>query len=274
MSQHDYNIANGGGAAVRSDINSALLAILSQNSGATAPTVTKPFMFWFDTAASVLKQRNADDTAWGIVELSFDAYGNVGIGGVPTHKLTVSSTGGTRIALVEAGNSASGAGLYLQVRNSGVLTGNATFRVNNAGRASLYVGTTSEAEQFAVDASGNLSFNAGFGSVAPAYGCRAWVNFYGTGTPGIRASGNVSSITDHGTGDYSANFTSAMPDSNFSTSLAFSRASSGAFAGNILTDNATGADTTPSAASIRVAINGGSGLGGRDVSYINVAVFR
>jgi hypothetical protein len=42
------------------------------------------------------------------------------------------------------------------------------------------------------------------------------VNFDGTGTPAIRASGNVSSITDNGTGDYTVNFTTAMPDVNYS----------------------------------------------------------
>ena len=42
---------------------------------------------------------------------------------------------------------------------------------------------------------------------APIYACRAWVNFNGTGTVAIRASGNVSSITDNGTGDYTVNFT-------------------------------------------------------------------
>ena len=63
--------------------------------------------------------------------------------------------------------------------------------------------------------SGNLSFNSGYGSSAVAYGCRAWVNFDGTGTPAIRASGNVSSITDNGTGDYTINFTTAMPDANY-----------------------------------------------------------
>ena len=50
------------------------------------------------------------------------------------------------------------------------------------------------------------------------YKCRAWVNFNGTGTVAIRASGNVSSITDNGTGDYTANFTTAMPDANYSFS--------------------------------------------------------
>ncbi len=66
------------------------------------------------------------------------------------------------------------------------------------------------------DTSGNLSFNSGYGSNAVAYACRAWVNFNGTGTVAIRASGNVSSITDNGTGDYTVNFTTAMPDANYS----------------------------------------------------------
>jgi len=61
----------------------------------------------------------------------------------------------------------------------------------------------------------NLKFNSGYGSAATAYGCRAWVNFDGTGTVAIRASGNVSSITDLGTGQYQVNFTTAMPDANY-----------------------------------------------------------
>jgi len=50
---------------------------------------------------------------------------------------------------------------------------------------------------------------------APLYACRAWVNFNGTGTVAIRASGNVSSITDNGTGNYTVNFATAMPDANY-----------------------------------------------------------
>jgi hypothetical protein len=50
---------------------------------------------------------------------------------------------------------------------------------------------------------------------APLYMCRAWVNFNGTGTVAIRASGNVSSITDLGTGQYRVNFATAMPDANY-----------------------------------------------------------
>lgn len=51
---------------------------------------------------------------------------------------------------------------------------------------------------------------------APLYMCRAWVNFNGTGTVAIRASGNVTSITDNGTGDYTVNLTTAMSDANYS----------------------------------------------------------
>jgi len=85
------------------------------------------------------------------------------------------------------------------------------------------------------DSSGNFKFNSGFGSVGTAYGCRAWVNFNGTGTVAIRASGNVSSITDNGTGDYTVNFTNAMPDTNYvitgSARIQDSTASDGAMFG-------------------------------------------
>lgn len=52
---------------------------------------------------------------------------------------------------------------------------------------------------------------------APIYACRAWVNFNGTGTVAIRASGNVSSITDNGVGLYTVNFTTALQDANYAT---------------------------------------------------------
>ena len=58
---------------------------------------------------------------------------------------------------------------------------------------------------------------------APSYSARAWVNFNGTGTVAIRESANVSSITDNGTGDYGVNFTTAMPDANYSVAGAIKR---------------------------------------------------
>ena len=64
------------------------------------------------------------------------------------------------------------------------------------------------------DAGVKTALNAS--GAAPIYACRAWVNFNGTGTVAIRASGNVSSITDNGVGNYTVNFTTAMPDANYS----------------------------------------------------------
>ena len=67
--------------------------------------------------------------------------------------------------------------------------------------------------------SGNINFNGWINDDGSEnYKCRAWVNFNGTGTVAIRESGNVSSITDNGTGNYRVNFTNAMPDENYSTS--------------------------------------------------------
>jgi hypothetical protein len=64
VAQHDYVIANGTGAAVRSDLNNALAAIVSQNSGATAPATTYAYQWWADTTTGLLKLRNAANNAW------------------------------------------------------------------------------------------------------------------------------------------------------------------------------------------------------------------
>jgi len=64
MSQHDYNIADQNGLSLQSDLNSVFSAILSNNSGATEPTVKVAYQFWADTTTGILKQRNAANTAW------------------------------------------------------------------------------------------------------------------------------------------------------------------------------------------------------------------
>jgi hypothetical protein len=60
--------------------------------------------------------------------------------------------------------------------------------------------------------------------------CKAWVNFNGTGTVAIRASYNVSSITDNGTGNYTVNFTSALADANYCAAVASSNDTSSSIA--------------------------------------------
>ena len=130
----------------------------------------------------------------------------------------------------------------------------------------LAAGTT---ERLRVDSSGNLQFNSGYGSVATAYGVRAWVNFNGTGTPAIRASGNVSSITDNGTGDYTVNFTTALADANYAASVTGDIDGVGDFAIPCTGDNAVARTTT----TVRVRIGNSSG-GGADSSVVSVSIFR
>lgn len=64
MSQHDYLISNQDGASFREDLNQALAATATLNSGATAPATTYAYMWWADTAANLLKQRNGANSAW------------------------------------------------------------------------------------------------------------------------------------------------------------------------------------------------------------------
>jgi len=112
---------------------------------------------------------------------------------------------------------------------------------------------------------------------APIYACRAWVNFNGTGTVAIRASGNVSSITDNGVGDYTVNFTTAMPDANYSAVATVG----GGFSANYTTANvqyAHGPQDTPTTTQFRFgvgqgAVAGSSGLRS-DTAFCSVAIFR
>ena len=76
-----------------------------------------------------------------------------------------------------------------------------------------YVDSASGGAWSANDTRAKTALNAS--GEAPIYACRAWVNFNGQGTVAIRASGNVSSITDNGVGNYTVNFTTTMPDSNY-----------------------------------------------------------
>jgi hypothetical protein len=64
MAQHDYIIANQSGAAFRADLNNALAAAVSQNSGAAEPSVTYAYMPWADTTTGLFKIRNAANSAW------------------------------------------------------------------------------------------------------------------------------------------------------------------------------------------------------------------
>lgn len=121
-----------------------------------------------------------------------------------------------------------------------------------------------------LSAAAEFNFNSGFGVPAAAYGCRAWVNFNGTGTLAIRGSGNVSSVTDNGTGAYTVNFANAMPDVNYCVSLAGTDVASGQDYPKIqtATSHAT-APTTMTTTAVRVGGNTSS-----DWNVFCVAIFR
>lgn len=79
MAQHDYIIDNQSGLAFRQDLNNALAAIVSINSGASAPSTTYAYQLWGDTTTGLLKQRNAANSAW----VTIGTMGSTGWGLAP-----------------------------------------------------------------------------------------------------------------------------------------------------------------------------------------------
>jgi len=106
MAQHDYNIANQTGSSFRADLNNALLAIVSNNSGASEPATTFAFQWWADTNTTTLKLRNAANSAW----VTVGDYSTANLGLVTT--ATANSTylalaGGTVTGALNIGTSGS-----------------------------------------------------------------------------------------------------------------------------------------------------------------------
>ena len=136
--QADYVVSNGTGAAVRSDINGQLAAIVSQNSGATEPATMYAYQWWADTTTGLLKIRNSANNAW------------VTVGTLASANLGLLSSGGT---LVAALGSASTPGItFTGDLNTGIYSpaadtiafaegGVESARIDSSGR--LLVGTSS-----------------------------------------------------------------------------------------------------------------------------------
>jgi hypothetical protein len=146
-------------------------------------------------------------TTGGTERVRVDSSGNVGIG-------TSSPTTISGYQSLTVNGSTSG---LISVKYNGtdggyIYSDSSSFNFDSKAATPNLVFKSDGSEKMRIDSSGNLKFNSGYGSVATAYGCRAWVNFNGTGTPSITGSGNVTSITDNGTGRYTINFTTAMPD--------------------------------------------------------------
>lgn len=109
---------------------------------------------------------------------------------------------------------------------------------------------------------------------APLSAARAWVNFNGTGAVAIRASGNVTSITDNGIGDYTVNLTTAMPDINYAVNTTCSSNGTNNFIiTTVFTNATTGANVAPTTSAARIN-TGVYAVGTFDPTYVNVSIFR
>ena len=152
--------------------------------------------------------------------------------------------------------------------------------VKNSGTAGQL--TYSQATE---DSAGNFAFNSGYGSVAPVYGCRAWVNFDGTRDATgvlstantnrlIRASGNVASVLRNAAGDYTITFVTAMPDANYLAEVTRSGDQGLGHPANAL--RTASQDTSRSSSSLRVysGYTYYAGYALEDAQVVNVAIFR
>ena len=158
-------------------------------------------------------------------------------------------------------------------------------RYNAYGRLELMRGTTNSDDPLTTamywnnDGStyvnGNFYFNSGYGGAAIAYGCRAWCNLnMSSGSPSIRGSGNISSITDNGAGDQTFNFSTAMPDANFAWSVTGQLNGTG--------NNDTGAYSSArnqgtsswSSSTLRILTMSNTNSSQEDPLVLNIAVFR
>lgn len=104
---------------------------------------------------------------------------------------------------------------------------------------------------------------------APAYACRAWVNFNGGGTVTIRASGNVSSITDNGVGDYTVNFTTALPNANYAAVITPAKRTGVPAQGGFVGYQTTNPTTT----ALRFNCLAWDATANIDMDFVNVAIF-
>ena len=147
-------------------------------------------------------------------------------------------------------------GQYLQTNGSGTLSWQTVASLSNA-----------------EDGTGtNFEFNSGFGSNGVAYGVRAWIYFNGeSGSIGSGlGSGNISAVTDNGTGDYTISFSNSMPDANYAAVGGLSDISNNADAGFLQAPYAT----APTTSAFRLRTIDVNYTAHRDCEYVYLAFIR
>ena len=221
-------LVNAAGTGAPTLTNGAVLPAGSAAAPAISPTGDSNTGIFFPAADTIAFAEGGSEA------MRIDSSGNVGIGATPNNRLSVSGNASYVAANIVNQSTTSGAStsiLQLAPNNAGTyvnltasfITGSSYSQLSGGGGVATsytdfdtqYFRNNAGTVRAAIDSAGNFQFNSGYGSAATAYGCRAWVNFNGQGTVAIRGSGNVSSITDNGTGDFTVNFTTAMPDENY-----------------------------------------------------------
>ncbi len=148
MAQHDYNIANQSGADFRADLNNALLAIATVNSGSTEPSTTFAHQLWVDTSSSVLKIRNAADNAWITTGVSITASNTFtgNLTGNVTGNLTGNVTGNVTGDLTGNADTATILATARTISLSGDVAGSASFD----GSGDITISTTAQIDSIAL----------------------------------------------------------------------------------------------------------------------------
>jgi hypothetical protein len=120
MAQHDYNLANQSGADFRADLNNALSAIATNNSGSSQPATTFAYEWWVDTSSNVLKIRNSADNAWITLPISVTADNTVDINGGTVNGISSLSfsSGSTVTTILDEDNLASDSATALATQQS------------------------------------------------------------------------------------------------------------------------------------------------------------
>ena len=110
---------------------------------------------------------------------------------------------------------------------------------------------------------------------APIYPCRAWVNFNGTGTVAIRASGNVTQVNDNGTGDYTVVFTTAMPDANYAVAgLTTGSTTASTIRAVVIAGAPTTGAALKSTTQLQILSGSTTAISLVDMAEINIIIFR